>query len=67
MGYPTGGTDGTAVVGIITNNALRCNTTKFGEAVVASAVCAAALQRCWPCTACRLTQTPLPLFTAHVI
>ncbi|KAG2435395.1 hypothetical protein HXX76_007467 [Chlamydomonas incerta] len=34
VGYPTNGTDGTAVVGIITNNALRCNTTKFGKHLV---------------------------------
>ncbi|KAG2423919.1 hypothetical protein HYH02_015258 [Chlamydomonas schloesseri] len=34
VGYPTGGTDGTAVVGIIINNQLRCNTTKFGKHVI---------------------------------
>ncbi len=32
-GYPPG-SDGTATVGIIFNNALRCNTTKFGKHII---------------------------------
>lgn len=32
-GYPPG-SDGTTTVGIIFNNALRCNTTKFGKHII---------------------------------